>query len=288
MYKKSQNEPTYCKNCRNLERTKDCEQWGCTNTIHYKLGWSEVPRYCRNCESKRSKGFTAKTCSGSTFFGSCGKLIWVPPGKNYTMCQECSERDRAEKAAKWKEKRCEGFNGTSCPNIIKYNIDWDKVPSLCPSCIAKAKAKREADKAKWKEKPCAGTGCRNTIKYNTDWDHPPNLCNDCKEKRLKVDKNDKGTFQAKSKDGTVLFTFGRCSPPRADRLGGDADRRREWASRGYYWVSLPGNPHETFIVDRNPVVGGFLNIGDTKDISYSTAALRSTWAMLAIAIASNS
>ena len=182
IYPKSGNEPTYCKNCRNKEKTKDCEQWGCTNTIRYKLGWSEVPRYCRNCESKRNKGFTAKSCSGSTFFGSCGKLIWVPPDKNYTMCQECSERDRAEKAAKWKEKRCEGFDGASCSNNIKYNVDWDKVPNLCPSCIAKAKAKREADKAKWKEKPCAG-GCGNSIKYNTDWDNPPNFCESCKKKR---------------------------------------------------------------------------------------------------------
>lgn len=163
VYKKGQNEPQYCKSCRNREKTKTCAQYGCTNTIRYKLGWTNVSEYCGPCRKHRERGDTAKSCT------SCGTLIWVPWGKNFTMCRDCNERERAKKAAQWKTKSC-----SKCGAEVKYHVDWNQVPDLCKSC-------KEKEKAKWKTKPCAG-GCGNTIKYHEDWDHPPNFCNDCKKK----------------------------------------------------------------------------------------------------------
>lgn len=284
VYKASSPTPRFCKNCRSIQLEKNCAQYGCNNTIRYQVGWDNVPSYCKRCETKQREGWSATTCSGTGLFG-CGKLIWSPPGKRFDLCPDCSARKKAEDAAKWKEKSCPGLKDQGyCGKTIRYRIDWDKVPDICPDCREKAKKARAEREAKMREKPCATSGCSNIVKYNIDWDHPPSFCKSCSEQRVKVDRNDRGTLQARTKTGELLFTFGRCSPPKDDRHGGDADRRREWANRGYYWVALPGNPHETFIVDSNPVVDGFISSGNVKDVSFSSATLRSTWAMLAIAV----
>lgn len=158
-YKCDQRAPRFCRDCRNVELTKRCSQTGCDNVIRYKVGWDNIPDYCGRCQSQRKKGSDAKRCS------SCGTLIWVPPGKNYTMCQACSERERAKQAAKWKTKRCK-----HCGTEIKYNVDWDKVPDYCKECNA------------WQEKTCATPGCSNKVKYKKHWENPPKFCDECKRK----------------------------------------------------------------------------------------------------------
>ncbi|PWU22580.1 hypothetical protein C5B42_05670 [Candidatus Cerribacteria bacterium 'Amazon FNV 2010 28 9'] len=122
------------------------------------------------------------------------------------------------------------------------------------------------------------------MKYNTDWDHPPEYCKTCSESRVKVNRNEKGTFQATKKDGTLLFTFGRCSAPPSHKQGGKADIKREWANRGYYWVAVPGTPHETYIIDRNPVVDGFIQQAGHMETTYSKEALHLGWIAMAIAV----
>jgi hypothetical protein len=78
------------------------------------------------------------------------------------------QREKEQKAAKWKETRCK-----KCGTTIKYNIDWAKIPDTCKSCI-------EKECAKWKETRCKKCGA--TIKYNTDWSRVPDTCKPCIEK----------------------------------------------------------------------------------------------------------
>lgn len=162
--------PKYCKNCSNQEREKTCAQDGCYNTIKFKLGWSNVSDYCKNCYGKRQNGWSPRRCNGPMLGANCGKLIWVPPGKNFTMCQECNARAQEKKAAQWKTTSCK-----NCRAEIKYHVDWNRVPNLCASC-------KEKGAAKWKEKPCAG-GCGTKISYRVDSEHPKNFCDACKAKR---------------------------------------------------------------------------------------------------------
>lgn len=162
--------PKYCISCANKDCEKTCAQDGCYNKIHYKLGWDKVSDYCKNCFGKRENGWTPRRCIGQTLGANCGKLIWSPPGKNFTMCQECSQKAQSKKAEQWKVKRCK-----NCSNEIKYHVDWSKVPDICNNC-------KELEQAKWKTKHCSG-GCGSTIKYHVDWEHPPNFCSSCKEKQ---------------------------------------------------------------------------------------------------------
>lgn len=236
----------------------------------------------RQDRPQKESNWREKSCPGVN--GSyCGNTIkyrtdWdhIPDlcssckGKARSNRQQRPERQqRPRQDSNWREKTCK------CGQTIRYRIDWNHIPDLCPSCIA-------AEKDKWREKPCPR--CGKAIRYRTDWNRPPNFCKTCEAAHVHVSRGDKpGTLQAEQKH-VVLFHFGRCSVPRGDRRGGDADRRREWATRGYWWVSMPGNPHETFILANEPVVDGFIQVNQHMDTSYSTDALRRAWAAMALAV----
>lgn len=163
IYKAYGTTPRFCKDCRNIQLEKTCGQMGCYNTIRYSVGWSNVPTYCKRCETKRSQGWSASTCPGTGLFG-CGKLIWSPPGKRFNLCPDCSAKKKAADEAKWRTKSCKG-----CGGEIRYNVDWDKVPDYCKACN------------EWHTKQCAS--CHNQIRYKKYWDNIPNYCPDCKKKQ---------------------------------------------------------------------------------------------------------
>ena len=159
IYKAYSNTPRFCKNCRYIDLTKNCGQLGCTNIIRYKVGWDNVPNYCKRCEAKRREGWSASTCPGIGLFG-CGKLIWSPPGKQFTLCHDCNTKRKAADEAKWRTKRCKG-----CGGEVRYNVDWDKIPEYCKACN------------KWQFKQCKA--CHNQVRYKKYWDNPPSHCPDC-------------------------------------------------------------------------------------------------------------
>lgn len=165
VYKREHSAPDYCRECRNIQLEKRCGQPGCGHTIRYKVGWTNVPTYCRSCETKRKEGWTARTCPGIEA-RSCGNLIWSPPGKRFELCRECNERKRASEAAKWKVKRC-----AHCGSEIRYHLDWERVPDYCKACN------------QWKTRICAAPGCHNQVRYKIYWDNPPNYCPDCKKRQ---------------------------------------------------------------------------------------------------------
>lgn len=272
IYKAHSNTPRFCKNCRSIDLTKNCGQYGCTNTIRYKVGWDNVPTYCKRCETKRSEGWSASTCSGTGLFG-CGKLIWSPPGKRFNLCQDCSARKKAEGAAKWRTKSCKG-----CGSEVRYHVDWKNVPDLCKSC-------KEKEKEQWREKSCADCGAK--IRYHVDWKNVPDFCKSCKEKRrAKITRDPRGNYRVEVSDGTY-FTFGRVTEPPAKNKGGQADIQREWARKKYWWLAAPGKDHETFIFDRKPVdiERGELQINaNLVDVKYSSKSLQRVWGLFAIAV----
>lgn len=257
VYKANTPTPKFCKSCRDIPLSKTCAQSGCSNTINYRVGTQTVPTYCKRCETKRAQGFSASICRGTGIFG-CGKIIWSPPGKNFSHCPECSEQKRADEAQKWREKTCPGLQGEGrCGKTIRYRIDWDKVPDICPDCIAKAKRTKAERDAKKRTKPC--TRCGTTITYHTDG-KSYDYCKSCNDLRVRVIRNG-NNFQAEDK-GKILFTFGKCRPAKSyapgQQVSDSAKRQREWHERGYWWLSLPGKMHETYIVTKKPVENGFV------------------------------
>jgi hypothetical protein len=211
--------PRFCKNCRNEELEKRCEQYGCDHTIRYKVGWNDVPRYCKRCQTKRNESFTASTCPGVGW--SCGKLIWSPPGKTFKLCPECSQKERAAKESQWKTKQCK-----SCSNDIRYHIEWTKIPDYCQKCLD------------WQKKPCGTTGCYNTIQYKKFWENIPNLCEDCRKKNR---ERKEGEHSTPYKRARKEFMRRSLNDPNV------ASRIKEWirqeiATRGEdgYWRSPPG------------------------------------------------
>lgn len=257
VYKAETTTPQFCPKCRNKELTKTCAQTGCNNTIKYKVGWTDVSSYCGRCKKKREQGFTASTCPGTGILG-CGKVIWSPPGKKFTHCPECNERKRAEEAKLWKEKTCPGLKDQGhCGKTIRYRTDWDRIPDICPDCREKAKRAKADREAKKRTKPCKR--CGTTITYYTDGKEY-DYCKSCNDLRVRV-RPDGNNFQAEDK-GKVLFTFGRCRPAKSYAPGqqesDSAKRQREWHERSYWWLSLPGKMHETYIVTKKPVENGFV------------------------------
>lgn len=227
-------------------------------------------------------------------------------------------RSQSPRETMWAEKTCSGLKNSYCNNTIRYRKDWDKIPELCPSCRDKLKQLKAARDAEYRTGKCEN--CGGETRYHMS-KNPPKLCKSCFDRR-EANKRTKSckrcsqtiiyyigekefeyckqcaslrvrvvrqnnSFQAIARDGSVLFTFGRCSFSRDDRRGGDAERRREWASRGYFWVAMNGRPHETFIVAQNPVVDGFIQAVDHRDTSYSTATLARAWGSMAIAVVSS-
>lgn len=182
IYKANTQAPRFCKDCRNVELTKNCAQPQCKNRITYKVGWSNVSDYCKNCDYKRKNGFSASSCPGLGIMG-CGNIIWSPRGKKFELCVDCSARKKAANEAKMREKLCPGLKGSSCGNKIRYSTDWDHPPNLCPQCKEKSKTEKVKNEAKMREKKCATNTCSNMVRYSTDWDHPPSYCKTCKDKR---------------------------------------------------------------------------------------------------------
>ncbi len=256
IYKAYTEEPRFCRMCKNIELEKVCSQFGCTNRIKYKVGWTNVSDYCGPCRKKREQGWSASTCPGTGLMG-CGKLIWSPPGKRFTLCRDCNQRKRAEEEAKWKEKACPGTQGKSCGKKIRYNTDWNRIPDICPDCIKQAKQAKADREASKRTKPCKR--CGSSITYfegGREYDY----CKNCNDLRVRVTKQG-DNFQAVDK-GQVLFTFGRCRSPRryssGQQLSEKARLQAEWHNRGYWFLSLPGKMHETYIITKRPVEQGFV------------------------------
>ena len=279
-------------------RSKRCS--GCWNMIEYsaKTPSEKVPNYCPTCRDRMRAEKERERQNRQS----------QPRHEHH--------ESRPSYDNKWAEKTCPGLKGGSyCGNTIKYRTDWDHIPDICPSCREKAKNQKASRDAEFRTGRCEK--CGGETRYHMS-KQPPKLCKscfeqreankrtkpcghcgkelvyyvgekefdycrDCNNLRVRVDREG-NTLQARAKDGTVLFTFGRCSAPRDDRHGVDADRRRAWANQGCYWVSMPGTPHETFIIASNPVVNGFIEQSQHVFTSYSTAALRNAWQTLAIAV----
>ncbi len=164
VYKANGTTPKFCRDCRNIQVEKRCSQHGCDNTIRFNVG-SNSSDYCGRCRSMREKGASARYCSGSSglFGGTCGKLIWVPSGKNFDKCMDCNTREQKARNDKWKEKTCLG-----CSRTIKYNTDWSDVPNYCKDCGNKEL-----------EKPCSIRGCDRKVKYKPTWKNIPDKCGRC-------------------------------------------------------------------------------------------------------------
>jgi hypothetical protein len=133
IYKAGTNTPQFCKSCRDIDLEKPCAQMGCTNVIRYKVGWKNVSNYCKRCENKRREGWSASTCPGTGMWG-CGKLIWSPPGKKFTLCPDCSAKQKAERESKKRTKPCKR---PGCRNEVVYYTDWERIPDICSQCKAK-------------------------------------------------------------------------------------------------------------------------------------------------------
>lgn len=234
-------------------REKQCER--CYRTIGYHKDAQYPPKYCQSC-----KGIVAQE-------------------------KAAKQRERERQNAMWREKSCPGLKGQGyCGKTIKYRVDWDKIPDICSDCRNKAKAQKAERDSKRRTKPCKR--CGSEIVYYTDGKEF-DFCKSCNDQRVKVDRNEKGTLQAKAKDGTLLFTFGRCTEPPPNKQGGKSDDKREWARKGYYWVSMPDNPHLTYIIDTNPVVDGFISKVSTREhIStvYPSAWLKNLWETVSVAL----
>ena len=140
----------------------------------------------------------------------------------------------------WREKRCNGLKGeTYCGNIIKYRIDWDKVPDICPACRQKAKSQREKKQSEWREKTCP-RGCGNTIRYNINWDKPPQICQSCKEKGADIYRAELipqgwhssiGTTQVDKAHGTMIFK-GKGTNGKDYRVSWDGYGNAHWTDQG--------------------------------------------------------
>lgn len=228
VYPREGTPPRFCKDCRNEQLEKRCGQYGCDNTIRYRVGQTTIPEYCRNCENKRREGWTAGRCPGTGVFG-CGKLIWSPPGKNFTHCRECGDKLRAQKDAEWNTKRC-----SKCGAEIRYHIGWDKVPDLCKPCKANAIAE-------WKKKQC--TGCGATFSYHVDWENVPDLCKTCRQKRAgeKKAREDEGQHSAAYKAARKEFMRRSLDDPDvASRIKDWIRQEMRTRGEGGYWRSPPG------------------------------------------------
>lgn len=152
IYKVGQQAPRFCKDCRNIDLEKRCEQSGCTNIIRYKVGWDNVSSYCRRCQGKRQEGASASTCPGTGVF-MCGKLIWSPRGKTFQLCPDCSAKQKAEREAKMREKPC-----ADCGKTLKYSVDQQYQPNFCAACKEKRQTRHEPNQS---ENPRFYAACGN-------------------------------------------------------------------------------------------------------------------------------
>lgn len=155
--------PCFCDNCGDKKLKKPCGQMGCNNTISYRLGWADVPIYCRSCRTKHYQGWFPSLCTGIDDQG-CYKLVWSPPGNERTLCPDCIAKKNLRDRPKWQTKTC-----AFCGGKIRYNKDWDSIPNYCQTCN------------ELQTKLCAL--CHyNQIKYKLYWSNIPVYCQDCQKK----------------------------------------------------------------------------------------------------------
>lgn len=151
--------------CRSCDGLGQKTVWRDGNR-HQPAGYKTFP--CKACNgSGINQNLYSKSCE------KCGAEIIYPrdssyPPKYCKSCKQTIQKEKEQKAAKWKEASCK-----KCGAKIKYNTDWDKIPNTCKPCI-------EKEKAKWKTTTCKK--CGSTIKYNTDWGNIPDICKPCIEK----------------------------------------------------------------------------------------------------------
>lgn len=79
------NIPTYCESCRNREFVKNCSITGCDHKITYKLSYTNIRDVCGRCFKEMERGRQPRVCQ------ICGKVMFVAPGKDFTVCQDCNE-----------------------------------------------------------------------------------------------------------------------------------------------------------------------------------------------------
>jgi hypothetical protein len=84
------NPPQYCDTCKNKEFEKACSTYGCDRKIKYKLFYKDIPDKCGRCKKELERGSTPRSCD------TCGNLMFVQRGKNYTTCRDCNERKQVE------------------------------------------------------------------------------------------------------------------------------------------------------------------------------------------------
>lgn len=236
-------------------REKYCEYSGCSTKIGYHKDADHPPKYCSYHKGVVQQERTQRSQQ--------------PRHEQRPAYQQKPRQDD-----KWQEKPCPGLkgeSGCSSRNTIRYRTDWSRIPDLCPACIAKIKEKKAENAAKWQEKPCPGlrgeSGCasRSTIKYRTDWDRIPDICPDCvskiKARKAQNDaklfvKQDGRNFSIENNKRELLATMGPCTS--SNKNGPNADKQREYASKGYWWLALAGEPHLSYIFREKPVQDGKL------------------------------
>lgn len=217
IYKAGTNTPQFCKSCRDIDLEKPCAQMGCTNVIRYKVGWKNVSSYCKRCESKRQQGWSASTCPGTGMWG-CGKLIWSPPGKRFTLCPDCSAKQKVERESKKRTKPCK-----HCGTTITYYVGGKEF-DYCKSCN------------QLQEKACATPTCHNKVQYKVWWDNKPNFCEGCRAKQKQArDNHNKRVSYQEEKVGadTSLPGMGHS----ASHFGGGQATIRHY-SNGYKHVTV--------------------------------------------------
>lgn len=138
-------------------REKRCEK--CSGIIGYHKDSNFPPKYCDSCKARvaREKAqkqqererqnamWREKSCPGLRGGSYCGNTIryrldWA---KVSDICPSCIEKakaqrtqrdaEKAQRDAEWREKPC----SRGCGNMIRYNINWDRPPSICKSCKEK-------------------------------------------------------------------------------------------------------------------------------------------------------
>lgn len=142
------NIPTHCNTCRDREIEKPCGTPGCTSTVRYKLHYREIPSYCGYCRKMMELKATRATCC------DCRGVLWIPPGKNFKRCKNCSEANKRTKPCK----------NPLCSNVIEYFPDDEKQYDYCRTCSG------------WHEKQCGVATCNNVIRYKGFWTNIPSFC----------------------------------------------------------------------------------------------------------------
>lgn len=120
---------------------------------------------------------------------------WTRNDEKRRDAERSSSHGSGGSNSKWQEKSCPGAEGY-CGNTIKYNTEWNNIPTYCPSCIQKQKkanrpfrepsTPRQRDSG-WLDKPCPGAPghtCGNPILYRANWTNIPKYCEECSNREF--------------------------------------------------------------------------------------------------------